>query len=831
MSGDLRIGLRRLRDEPVSTLAVLVTLAAAFGANAGLFPLLREAVLPTFPYPESERVVFVGTRLSRFDTFGGVSLPISDEVLRSAPSLETAGIFRSREMTVTWHSEPAVERVVQATSSLFDVMAVEPLIGRRLLPSDLAGAAPPVAVLSYESWQKHYGGAEEVLGRTLRIDGVVLDIVGVMPRGFFVPERSRAQSFGRSTAVLWTPLWTRPAQHAPSEWLNDCCGLLARLRPGQSVQDLRREIEAITRRAPEISPTMAQLMEDWGFELAADAIADYSREQLHGPLRSRLFLLQAAVGLLLLVCCVNVAILSLGRLVVRFREFALRSSLGATASQITRQLVAENLVLYFSGALLGVGLSAFVRALLVKKAGAEGLASEASLGLTLAFGLALAAVLGLLFGLVPAFYASRASSFSLFASARQANAPPPRLQGPLVAFQFGLAVMLLTGTLFLTRSLLGHLQIQTGFEREDLVTVSVRLSSTEYQERESVSRFVERVLTGLESSPEVSAQASTTLLPFRPGEGEYLLFTPERDLGSNLPARMARHALVSQGYFETLGLPLHRGRGLLASDVAEADAVVVVDRTLALQLSEGGLEVVGSRLHWGDLRLQPGDAPRRWWTVVGVVGDSRVGHFQTDEPPGADGTIYFPQAQILRADNLRRVSFVARARVPADRAEQRLRAAVAGADPGLALENVGTMDHHIRAALASPARGALLLGVSAVFTLLLASLGVFAVLSRSASARRQEIGVRLALGSGARGIVRLILGFAAPWVLVGGLLGLVGAATLGRTLRVVDPTVGLTSLWVYGLAFGLLLAVGAAAASLPAWRATRIDPAECLRSV
>ncbi len=801
---DLGFALRQLPRQPAFSLTAALTLALGIGATTAIFAAVHAVLLRPFAYREPGRVVTVGT-VWRGQLGGNVSAGnyvYAQDRLQSIRPLASVA-YSSMNLS----GEEAPERVVgaRATHEFWEVFGVAPALGRVFTREEDAPGHDRVVVLAQGLWRRRFGAEPAVIGRQIRLGGVLHRVIGVMPGGF---------DPSADDPMLWKPMAFTPERRAMHDehFLEAYGRLAAGFELGQANQELRRIAESLHRDHPR----------DFAAEnsLQADNLAD----AVVGPSRQRLLLLLGAVALVLLIACANVANLLLARGGARGRELATRAALGAGRARIVRQLLTESLLLAALGALLGTALAqAALRGLLLIAPPNVPRLQEARLdGSVLAFTIALALLSSLVFGVAPALQASRLDlRGGLIEGGRGSTQGRDRLRRALIAAEVALALMLLVGSGLLVRSSLHLQRLDPGFEPAGLLSARLSLPPDSYQGHERRMQIYASLLERLAAAPGVSAAAASSQAPLIGGGSNGLLADGRAPELKNLIS--ARSQFVTPGYFETLRIPLRRGRRHDASDRRGAPKVMVINETLA-RAAFPGQDPLGRRIAC----CEGGPDNPDWKEVVGVAADVRTrGPAQEVRPE-----FYLPLDQIpaeawgwIQGG----MTVLLRAKDGAPGALAPLvRSAVGELDPGLPVFDMLTMPERMARALSGARFSMLLTSSAGALGLALAVVGVYGVVAYYVSQRTREIGVRVALGARARDILRLVASQGLRTVSAGIALGLAGSLLLGRMLRGmlfgVGPADPLTLLSVAAL----LGAVAAAAAVAPALAAARVDPARVL---
>jgi predicted permease len=800
---DLRYGARMLWKKPGVTLAAVFSLALGIGAAAAIFSVVDALLLRPLPYPEAERLVVVREVSPQGRQMSLAEPNYEDLRARSRSFSALAMSAGSFALVVTGGSEPVRARVSYASGGFFDVMGVQPVAGRTFLPEETKYGGPKAVLVSYGFWQRQLGARADLSQARLNVDGALCDVVGVMPPGFNYPPNTEVWV----TTGIEPPNTSRTAHNWP---------VVGRLREGVTLQQARAEASAIGR----------QIVQENGAQLSAApdfAMTDFAlvplQQHLTRNVRSGLWLLFGAVGLLLLVACANAANLLLARLTARQCEFAVRAALGARAWRVARQLVVENLLLTLAAAGAGALLASFgVEALLRLEGGSLPRLNPVGVdGRVLLFACALAVLIGVVLGCLPAL---RFGQQDLQATLKEggrgqsAGALSGRLRGALVIAQLALTLVLLTGAGLLLRSFIKLWQTDPGFKPEHAVVMRLSLPSTVTPEEDERTRqFYVQLLQRLEQLPGVSAVGGVNSLPLaeRGANGRFLIDDNPAQPGT------AEYRVASGGFFTALGVPLLRGRFFDGRDTVNAPHAAVINQAMAARYFPNQ-DPLGQRIQFGNM-----DGDRRILHVVGVVGDVREALDAAVEP-----TVYACSVQRPQWWQVSRLAVVVRSTLEPAALVPALRATALGlrADAPLSFR---TLNEVFSASLDQRRFSLVIFGVFGIVALLLAATGVYGVLSYAVTERTHELGIRLALGAQRGAVLRLVIGQGMRLALSGVALGLLASLAATRLLGTLAHGVSATDpLTFAGIAL-LLLAVALVACWIPARRATKVDPLLALR--
>jgi predicted permease len=814
---ELRHAARRLTRTPVFTAAAATTLALAIAANAAIFTLVYRVVLNPLPYAESDRLLFLDYGIPGRNVPSGVNVmtwQLYHQLADNARTLDSIAVYTRGSGTLTGSGTPERLVITRGTPSLLSVLGATPALGRWFTESEGIPGAPAVAVLTHGLWERRFGADPAIVGRTILIDGVPTSVVGVMPASF---------TFPRGPVDLWQPA---QSTRASASFLFSVQGV-ARLRHGATVASARAEItnliEDLARRGTNQSGIVS--------------MAVPLHEYFVGTIADALWILLAAVGLVLLVACANIANLFLVRTESRHREVAVRRALGAGTQRLARYFLAESVLLGVIGGIVGLGLAwGGVRLLVAFGPVNLPRLNEVRLdAVVVAFTAGLSLLAAFAFGAIPLIrLAPITATLHDRGRGQTATRGQHRARHVLMTAQVALALVLLVASGLMVRSVQQLRNIDVGFDPRSTLAFGIALPERAYETRERAARAHRAILDRLNALPGVISASASSVLPLSGTDfGNGLLVENEVNNPNQLRRQFAWFRAVAGGYLETAGIRLKRGRTITQSDVDRREPVVVIDEALAAMYFPGH-DPIGKRVR-SAARAVPNMSEPPWLEIVGVVANTPVGALTAPPLP----QLYMPMsiaggpdipAPALLGPNITRMSYVVRTtQDPADLVSA-ARAAVGSVDADLAVAQVGTLQESVDRAGDQMLFTMVLLGIAAVVALLLGAIGIYGVVSYIAAQRTGEIGLRLALGAEPSGVTALILRQSASVTMIGIGLGLASALAGGRVMESLLYNVSPRDPIVIGVVTLLLTGIALVACWLPARRAARLSPLEALRT-
>jgi len=808
---DLRYACRLLLRSPGFTLLAALTLALGIGANAAIFSVANSVLLKPLPYPGSDRLMMIYSRFPDmgFNRFWVDPMEFT-EYSRWNQTFQSLGAYTTGDVNVAGKGEPVRVHAARASAGALASLGVSPELGRYYSAAEDLPNAEKTVVISDGLWHRAFGGDPGIAGRRIQVDGVDRTVLGVMPPGF---------TLGNERIEAWIPLALDPAK--PGNHGNHYLYLVGRLKPEISPAAARQEMAGLVARWKQEVPKSHTPSPD-----RHPMVVQPLLEDLVGSIRPKIQLLLGAVGLVLLIACVNVANLLLARAEARQKEVAVRTALGAPRGRLVRQFLTESVVLALLGGGLGLLLAlAGVKAIVAANLESIPRVDEIHLdSRSILFTIAVSVITGLLFGLAPALHARAGSFFaSLKEGGQRTTAGSSRqwLRRVLVVSEIAFAAMLVIGGGLLIRSFWLLQRVDPGFDPDGLLSLEVSLPKAVYAKPEQVTGFYQRLLDQVSRLPGVEGAAlASGLPPDRPVDANDMVFEsiPRTPDG---PIQNADYwQLVSRDYFKTLGIRLVEGRLFAPTDAKGSPGVVVINQTMA-------------KLFWGNRsplgqRIRPdGDDRAPWLTVVGVVADVKQGGL--DHKTGTEVYFLSEQTQENLGDVQRTMYLLLKTKKDPMSLAGPARAEIRRLDPTLPVSEVRPMSRVVYSSVAQPRFIAFLVVIFAVVALTLAAVGTYGVLAYTVELRTQEIGVRMALGAQAIQVLRMILKQGAWLVGSGLLLGVVGALALRRALASVLFGVAPTDPGIFAFVLVVLALVGFLACYLPAQRAMRTDPLVALR--
>jgi predicted permease len=804
---DLRHGGRLLRRQPGFAAAALVTMALGLAATTAVFTITYAVLLRALPYTDPGQLVSVteiDTRRER--SSGNVSYPDFLDYRDTNASLVALAGHNGGTRTLTGSGPADRVAIAEVTEGFFSMLGVRPALGRDFEPADAVDGAPQVAILNDGAWRRRFGADAAIVGKTMTLSGQRTTIVGVLPAEFEFPPRG--------TAEIWMPI--QPSQSQRQQRFRHWLEIVGRLRPGTTIDRAREDLDLIARRFATVDPD---------FHPAARVNVSPLTDQIVGGVRPTLVVLLAAAGFLLVASCASIGGLIVARSRRRLQEMIVRTAIGASAGRLGRQLVAEGVAIAIPGTALGVllgyGLVRFFTASIPLSQRAalphmSALTPDPVVLLVVA-GLSFAAALG--FSLVPAWQVSRPNAAALL-RVRDASVPGRNLGAVFVTVQLALALVLLTGAGLLGRSVYRLLHTSPGFETDGLLTMRLTLTGRRFASRPAAEAFHRDVVTAIDALPDANGAATINQLPLTGAgnSGTFTIYGTGTASGSPAGSASEHSALVrsvSANYFDVMAIPITTGRPFAGSDRENTPRVVLVNQRLA-DLVFGG-RALGQRISFPFFKDQP------WWEIAGIVGDEQLDSLDRAMMP----VVYFAHSQAPDNDFF----IVVRTTGDPSSLAASVRSTVSSMDASLPVFSIATMDGIIANSNAVYRRRTALMLVAgfAGAALVLALVGLYAMVSQTVSQRTREIGIRVALGARRDEILKTMLRRGLRPVLAGLAFGIPASLAFGPWLGNLLYEVSSRDVTTIGAVVGVFSLVGVAACVIPAVKATRIDPVEAIR--
>ncbi|HET7563926.1 MAG TPA: ABC transporter permease [Gemmatimonadaceae bacterium] len=805
---DIRYSLRRLRSNPMFTAIVVLTLALGIGANTAIFSVVNTVLLRPLPYKQPDRLVTIQHHYPSLKLDAPVSALGFRDYRDRTHFFDGVAVEAPWAANLTGIGDPVRLRGARASGQYFTTMGVPAALGRALLPEEDAPGRNHVVVLSDGLWKRLFGGERNVIGKTISLNAEPYTVVGVMPPSF--------HDFWSTDVDLWTPLALAPDNFAPGTYTNEWLNLTARLKPGETLAQAQRDMRAFGEQLKHDHPD--DFPPNWSLKVTS------LNELATGKIRPALLVLLGAVGFVLLIACANVANLLLARTASRAKEVAIRTALGAKRWDLVRQLLTESIALSFIGGAIGLALAYWsVRALVAVNPSNIPRVEDLRIdGMVLLFTVVISLVTGVLFGVAPAVQMSRGDVQGTLREGGRSGSGDrsgERVRRVLIVAEVALALTLLTGAGLLIKSFARLSGVDPGFNPENVLTFNLSLPHTKYPSDTATRAFFDAVLPSIAQVPGVRAAGATSVMPFSGGwsTGSFHVEGYQPPPNGNGPWGDIR--IISPGFLQTLEVPLLAGRIFTQQDAESPQPIAVIDEEFVKRFYKSPGDAIGKRLWFGP--DTPNDSTR-YITIVGVVGHTK--HEGLDADPRIQ--LYLPYAQQSGFANL---SIAVRTTGDPMRYVSAIRNAVHSVDKDQPMARVRTLDELVSDSMGQRRLSMVLLGTFSGIALLLASVGIYGVMSYSVTQRTREMGIRMALGAGQRNVLGLVLKQGMLLVVLGVVLGLVCAFALTRViasqLYAVRPTDPAT---FTAVAF-LLVGVALVATLVPAWRATRVDPVVALR--
>lgn len=809
----LRYGLRMLLKNPGVAAVAIITLALGIGANTAIFSVVNAVVLRPLPYKDPDRLVALWENVPSHGRWRVTPANFFDWKKQNTTFADMAA-YGASTMTLTGDDEPEQLLGTRVSAGYFPVIGIEPILGRSFLSEEYEPTGAGVVILGQQFWNRRFAGDRNIINKAITLDGASYMVVGVMPAGIYPrsPSVSGHISFDDQQQQFWTPM-SFPAQWAAVRTAH-VLGVVGRLKPGVTFEQATAEMNTIG----------ARLAQEYPANKDEGIIVNQFMNEVVGNSRPALLTLFVAVGLVLLIACANIAGLLLAQHAARSKEIAIRAALGAARLRLVRQFFLEGLLLSVMGTVAGLALAAFGIKLLMKFVPQDiPRLDQVQLDWrVLGFTLLLSLATCLVFGLIPAWHASRPDLHATLEQSGRSSGPAAsrlRFRQLLVVFQVSMAVMLVIGAGLLIKSFWLLQRVDPGFNAERVLSFSLTLPQSKYPEPNQINAFYHELIERVSSLPGVE---SATVAYDHPLESNWVdSFEIEgRVARAEGESMSATFSPVGPDYFGTIGSQVFIGRQFTSRDDQDHPGVAIVNESFVRQYfpNESAL----------GKRIRPSPPARIWrrqkltsFEIVGVVRDAKSAGLNAPSEPA----YYLPASQAPLGDMTVLVRTVNEptSLVPA------LREAVWSIDPGQPITDVNTLEKIVAESIAQPRLNMLLMGLFGGLALLLSAVGIYGLLSYSVTQRTQEMGIRMALGAQVSDVLKLVLKQGMLLALVGEAIGLVGAVALTRLIRGLLFGVTPTDTTTFVAVVGVLTAVALLACYLPARRATKVDPLQALR--
>jgi predicted permease len=812
MTQDLRFALRLLGKDRSFTATALLTLMLCLGANTAMFSIVHSVLMKPLPFPDSDRIVLL---YNSYPNAGaprvGAAVPDYFDRLAAVPALDEQALFRNE--STTYGDENGVERLTsfRATPSFFRMVRVQPIVGRVFTEDEGQPGKDNKAILSYGFWQRRFGGASSIAGRSIRLNGNPYDVVGVMPQSF---------SFLNNDIDVFLPASFTPQAKSDDNRHSNNWQMIGHLRAGATLKQVQDQVDSLNAANDVRFPQFHQILEDARFHTVSVMLDD----DVVRDVRASLYLLWGGVLFLLVIGAVNIANLVIVRASGRRRELATRHAIGADLWRLARQLLTETTLIAIAGGTLGV-LAGWLSLRYLAVLNLDKMPRGYEIGLdwtSVLFMAALTFIVGGLIGVAPVL---QLRHINLDAELREesrggtAGRRTNLLRRALATAQVALALVLLVGAGLLLASFRAVMHLDLGFDPRNVITAAINPPATSYKDDPSLISLEERLLAGIRALPDVEAAGTTSLVPFSGNISNNVVMAEGYVMkpGESLLAPTTVNA--SAGYFEAMHAELLRGRFFEARDTAGQPSVAIVDDRLARKFWPDQ-DPIGRRLYFPtDLKDVTAITPKtQFLMVIGVIKEMQILDPRGDITPV--GTYYVSYEQNVG----RGPTLVVRTRTASTTIAGDIRRIVAGADPQLPVFRVRTMTDWIDLALVGrrvPMLIAMAFGAVALF---LSSIGIYGVLAYTVAQRRRELGVRMALGGSPSNVFGIVLGDGARILAIGLGIGLAGALAVGQIMKSELYHVAPVSPVVLVIVTLVLSSVAMLASAIPAWRASQIDP-------
>ena len=805
---DLRYGARMLLKQPGFTVVAVIALALGIGANTAIFSVVNAILLRPLNYKDSDRLVQINHNYPKLDLKASVSGAGYTHYRDNCEAFEIVGAASPWAVNLTETGDPERLQGMAVSHTFLPMLGIQPAQGRVFTAEEDQPGLNRVVVLSDGLWQRRFGGDPNLVGNTIKLNGESYTVIGVMPQSF---------QFGREFAQqidLFSPIALTPQQLDPRRWRNEFLFVVAKLKPGVTLDQAQAEMDTIAAnvRQQYFGGGDASDPSSWGLLLRS------LRETIVGEIRPALLVLLAAVAFVLLIACANVANLLLARAALRHKEIAIRSALGAGRGRVIRQLLTESILLATVGGAIGLALAHFgIRALLSLNEDKIPRAAEIGIDARVLFFTAGVALLtGVLFGLFPSLQTSKSDLHAVLKEGGRSGSARRSVRGLFVVAEVALALVLLVGAGLLLKSFQKLQEVNPGFKAEDLLTMQVSPPATKYREPQQIDAFFQQALDKIKALPGVRSAGISTSVPMSGFNSAGSFAIEGRTTAPGEMAPWGNRWFAGASYFQTLEVPLIKGRYFDDRDRSDAPQVAIIDETMERKFWPDE-NPIGRRISFqGDPQGNP-----IWREVVGVVGHVKHKGLEGESPV----QYYVPFRQMP----VNSVFLVVRTAMEPTSLAGAVRGAVQQVDPELPVFRVTTMERMVADSMTQRRFAMTLLGVFAFVALVLASVGLYGVMSYSVTHRTNEIGIRMALGAKVTDVLAMVVRQGMTLSLAGVGVGLAGAFALTRVMQTLLFGVSATDPLTYAAVALVLAGVSLLACYIPARRATKVDPMEALR--
>jgi putative ABC transport system permease protein len=813
---DLKHGLRILAKSPGFTAVAVLTLALGIGASTAVFSVVNAVLLKPLAYPNAERIVLPWRQAPAGVNLGYSEIPWGLDGFRrmqqDAKSFQELGAFKSDSFILTAAGESARLDGMRVSAGFFPALGVEPALGRPFSAMEDSPGHEQEVILSNSLWRDHFGADPGILQRTVELNGAAYSVIGVMPAGFAFPRKEEMPGsfeFPRE-AALWVPLALPAAKLHPDD--PDELAVIGRLRLGVTIAQAQAEMNILAKRLESENPRGT----GW-FNSRVTPLA----RQVAGDTRRPLLLIFAAIGVVLLIACANVANLLLMRAVGRQKEFTLRAALGAGRWRLIRQVLTESIALALVGGLLGIVLGE-TGILLVKDFGPPSLPRLQEIGFdarVFFFTLCVTLITGIIFGAAPALGAAGENMVETLKEGGQRSGGShagARLRNAFLVSEVALAMILVIAATLLVRTFIGMLSVDPGFNPTRVLTFEVTLPATKYADTNHIVALYHEALERLRNVPGVESAGLVRTVPMGGAADSTGIRIPGRTRADFKDSPYAEYTIVSPGYFAAVGTPLLRGRDFLESDNADSRLVTVISNAMAKKYWANE-DPIGKQVGPGSLRYP-------LLTIVGIAAD--VKHLSLREEPGPEMYVLYNQEPW---PSLLTMQFSLRTKADPSSVIGGAREAIRSLDPDLPIAKVASLETVVDASMTQPRFTMMLFAAFGGLALVLAAVGIYGVISYAVAQRTREFGIRMALGAQPTNVFGMVLGQGARIAGLGIFLGFIGAAAATRVMASLLFGVKATDPLTFAAVPAVLLGIALLACYVPARRAARVDPMAALR--